>query len=105
MSLSSLSNSSTFSSTLGSWNLDEIKSVNLPQKVASAFTAITGGLTGADYVPVLYVGKQVVNGTNYCILAVQRVISAVPEVRLVKMVLNVASDGSTSLVSVSGIAL
>lgn len=90
---------------LGSWNIDEIKSVNLPQKVASAFTAITGGLVGAEYQPVLYVGKQVVNGTNYCVLALQTLITANPEKRLVKMIINVAADGSTSLVSVSGIAL
>lgn len=90
---------------LGNWNLDEIKSVNLPQKVASAFTAITGGLTGAEYMPVLYVGSQPVNGTNYCILAIQTTVLATPIKRLVKMVINVAADGAASLVSVSGIAL
>ena len=74
---------------LGGWNIDEMKSVNFPQKAASAFTAITGGLVGADYQPVLYVGSQVVNGTNYCILAVQTLTTAEPEKRLVKMIINV----------------
>jgi len=91
--------------TLGGWNIDEIKGVNLPQKVASAFTAVTGGLTGADYQPVLYVGKQVVNGTNYCIIALQTLVTAKPEKRLVKMIINEALDGSASLVSISGMAL
>ncbi|MBQ7155902.1 MAG: hypothetical protein IJR85_10170 [Synergistaceae bacterium] len=45
---------------LGSWEIDEIKSVNLPQKVQSAFTAVMGDLVGADYMPVFYVGKQLV---------------------------------------------
>lgn len=89
----------------GEWNIDEIKSVNLPQKVASAFTSVTGGLVGAEYIPVLYVGKQLVNGTNYCLIAVQTIITAKPEKRLVKIVINVAEDGVASLVSVSGIAI
>ena len=91
--------------TLGGWNIDEMKGVNLPQKVQSAFTAVTGGLVGADYEPVLYVGSQVVNGTNYCILAKQTIITATPEVRLVKMIINVATNGTASLVSLSGIAI
>ena len=90
---------------LGGWNIDEIKSCNLPQKAASAFTAVTGGLVGADYQPVLYVGSQVVNGTNYCIFAVQKLVVPNPEKRLVKMIINVSSTGEASLVSVSGIAL
>ena len=90
---------------LGGWNVDEMKAVNLPQKVQSAFTTITGGLVGADYQPVLYVGSQVVNGTNYCILALQSIVAPNAEKRLVKMIINVASNGGTSLVSVIGVAL
>ena len=90
---------------LGGWNIDEIKGVNLPQKVASTFTAVTGELVGAEYMPVLYVGKQIVNGTNYCIICVQRIVIPNSEKRLVKMVINEAPDGKASLVSVSGIAL
>lgn len=90
---------------LGGWNIDEMKSVNLPQKAQSAFTAITGGLVGAEYMPVLYVGSQIVNGTNYCILALQTLVLPDPEKRLVKMIINVDTKGAASLVSVSGIAL
>ena len=90
---------------LGGWNIDEMKSVNLPQKVQSAFTTVTGGLVGAEYIPVLYIGSQAVNGTNYCILAVQTIVTGTPEKRLVKMIVNVSSNGTVSLVSVSGIAL
>ena len=90
---------------LGGWNIDEMKSVNLPQKAQSAFTAVTGGLVGAEYMPVLYVGSQVVNGTNHCILAVQTLVTQTPEKRLVKMIVNVSANGSASLISVSGLAL
>ncbi|MBQ3447766.1 MAG: hypothetical protein IJG37_09000 [Synergistaceae bacterium] len=90
---------------LGGWNIDEMKGVNLPQKAQSAFTAVTGGLVGADYEPVLYVGSQLVNGINYCVLAVQTLLTATPEKRLVKMVINVDTKGVATLVSVSGIGL
>ena len=89
--------------TLGGWNIDEMKSCNLPQKAASAFANVCGGLVGAEYTPVLYVGSQVVHGTNHCIIAVQTVLTANPEKRLVKMVINEAADNSASLVSITGI--
>ena len=88
---------------LGKWDYSALKACNLPQKAASTFTAITGGLVGAEYIPVLYVGSQLVNGVNYCIIALQTVITGKPEHRLVKMVINEATDGTASLVSVSGI--
>ncbi len=90
---------------LSGWELDEFRGIKLPQKVASAFTAVTGELTGADYQPIVYLGKQVVNGTNYCLLALQRIITAKPEKRLVKMIINEAADGTASLVSVTGFAI
>ncbi len=31
----------------GGWNLDDVKGCNLPQKVQSAFTAVTGELVGS----------------------------------------------------------
>lgn len=90
---------------LGSWDISEIKGCNLPQKAQSAFTAVTGELVGADYQPVLYVGSQLVNGTNYCILAIQTIITAEPKKNLVKVIVNVSTSGVASLVSVSGIAI
>lgn len=90
---------------LGSWDISEIKGCNLPQKAQSAFTAVTGELVGADYQPVLYVGSQIVNGTNYCILAIQTIITAEPKKNLVKVIVNVSTNGVASFVSVSGIAI
>lgn len=91
--------------TLGGWNIDEMKGCNLPQKAQSAFVAVTSDLEGADYQPVLYVGSQVVNGVNYCILAKQTIITANPEYRLVKVIVNVSSNGTPSLVSISRIGI
>lgn len=90
---------------LGGWNFDEVKSANLPQKVASAFTAVTGGLVGVDYMPVAYAGSQVVNGINHCIIALQTIVVPDAEKRLVKMIINIDTDGKASLVSVSGLGI
>ncbi len=91
--------------TLGGFDIDEMKGVNLPQKVQSAFTEVTGGLVGAEYMPVLYVGKQLVNGTNYCIIALQTLVTRETVKRLVKMVIHVDLDGAASLISVRGLSL
>ena len=90
---------------LGGWNLDEVKGCNLPQKVQTAFTAVTSELVGADYEPIAYLGNQQVNGTNYRILALMRAIAPNAEKKLVKMIINEAPDGLVRLVSVSGAAL
>lgn len=90
---------------LGSWNIDEVKGCNLPQKAQSAFTAVTSDLVGADYEPIAYLGSQLVNGTNYRILALKTTIVPNGGKTFVKMVINSAADGSTRLVSVSRVAL
>lgn len=90
---------------LGGWNLDEVKGCNLPQKVQTAFTSVTSELVGADYEPIAYLGSQMVNGTNYRILALMRTITSNAEKKIVRMIINEAPDGSVRLVSVSGAAL
>lgn len=90
---------------LGGWNLDEVKGCNLPQKVQTAFTAVTSELVGADYEPIAYLGSQQVNGMNYRILALMRTVTLNAEKKIVKMIINKAPDGSVRLVSVSGAAL
>ena len=90
---------------LGGWDISELKCCNLPQKAASAFTGATADLVGVDYEPVLYVGSQVVNGTNYCILAVQTLLTAQPKKRLVKLIIHESLHAEYKLHSVSVINL
>ncbi len=90
---------------LGGWTLADFNGVKLPQKVASGFVAVTGEMVGAEYQPILFLGTQVVNGTNYCVLAVQKLVTPKTEGRIVKVIINEATDGSFSLVSISGVAL
>lgn len=87
---------------VGGWDISELKEVKLPQKAQSAFDAIMNGLVGAEYIPLLYVGSQLVNGTNYCIIALQTIVCANPMKRLVKMVIN-EKNGQASIVSINRI--
>ncbi len=90
---------------LGGWDISELRPCNLPQKAASAFIGATADLVGANYEPVLYVGKQLVNGTNYCIIALQTLVTAQPKKRLVKLVIHESLHAEYSLQSVSIIGL
>ena len=90
---------------LGGWNVEEVKGCNLPQKVQSAFTAVTGELTGADYEPIAYLGSQTVNGTNYRVLALKTPSVLNGEKSFVKIIVNVAADGTMRLVSISRVAI
>ena len=88
---------------VGGWNIDGLKGASLPQKAASAFTKFTDGLVGAEYIPLLYIGSQTVNGTNYCYIALQTIICAQPMKRLVKLILNEDLNGKVTAVSVTRI--
>ena len=91
--------------SLGGWKIADFVGVKLPQKAASGFVAVTGELVGADYQPIVLLATQVVNGTNYCVLATQKLATANAEPRFVKVIFNEAPNGSFSLVSISGIAI
>lgn len=91
--------------TLGDWSLDDVKGCNLPQKVQSAFTDATSELVGADYEPIAYLGSQVVNGTNYKILALKTPVVPNGTKSFVKMIVNYGTDGTSRLVSISRAAL
>ena len=90
---------------LGGWDISEMKACNLPQKAQTAFTGATLGLVGASYEPVLYVGKQLVNGTNYCFIALQTLVTAQPKKRLVKLIIHESLQAEYTLQSVSIIGL
>lgn len=71
----------------------------VPQKVASAASAIeNSGLTGASYKPLVYCGKQTVNGTNFWFIAEQTLVTATPEKHIVKLAVNLL-NGEYKLVT------
>lgn len=73
----------------GGIQLAQFKDVALPQEVATAFFAVTAQLIGATYTPVLYVGSQLVNGTNYYVLAERAIVVPNAPKSLVCVVINV----------------
>ena len=49
---------------------------SMPQRAASAWSAMeSGGLVGASYKPLLYVGTQLVKGVNHWFIAEQTLIT------------------------------
>ncbi len=79
---------------VGGWELAPMKACDLPEVVATGFNAVVKGLVGAKYIPVLYCGSQVVNGTNHMIICEQTLATAEAEKHIVKLVLNASADPS-----------
>ena len=52
----------------GEWNYVKASACALPEKAATAFGKATEDFCGSKLTPVLYVGDQLVSGTNYCII-------------------------------------
>ena len=77
---------------VGGWELVEMQSCPLPEKVATGFSEVTQSMVGAKYVPVLYVGTQVVHGINHMLICKQTVAAQGAPAHLVKMVLNQNTD-------------
>lgn len=73
----------------GQIELAEFKGMTtFPQKAASAWHAAMNGLTGAGYKPLLFVGTQIVKGTNYYFICEQTLTTRNPERHLVKLAIN-----------------
>ena len=62
--------------------------IKMPQKAASAWSAIEGGLVGASYKPLVYVGSQQVKGVNHWFIAEQTLMTATPEKKIVTLAIN-----------------
>ena len=68
---------------------------SLPQAVASAVGIVNSGILGATYLPVWYVGKQVVNGINHFIICEQVRATKNKDKGIVGLVINIPpGDGS-----------
>ena len=72
----------------GGWKLADFEAAGLPERAASAFTAVTMDLVGATYIPVLYCGQQTVKGYNYMILCEQKLSDQEGTRHLVQMIIN-----------------
>ena len=86
----------------GAIEFTKMKTCILPQVLNNAFYEVTSKLMGAKYVPVLYVGSQIVHGTNYYLIAEQTLMNANKTKHIVKMVINV-NEGGNSLVEIGNV--
>ena len=71
----------------GTWNVNVVTS-GMPQKVATAFSALGEQLVGAEYEPIAYLGSQLVNGTNHAVLAKQIITTGRDTTNVVVIVFN-----------------
>ena len=60
----------------------------MPQKAASAWSTVFSGYFGASFKPLLYVGKQDVNGVNHWFLAEETFVTLGGERRIVLFAIN-----------------
>ena len=79
----------------------EQQECKLPQRAASAFS-VTGGLTGASYKAMAYLGPQGVKGNNYVYIAQQTLVLAQPERHIVLVTIN-EFDGKYNVVGIERI--
>ena len=85
----------------GSWNVNVVTGNKLPQKVATAMSALSETMLGAEYEPMAVLGTQVVNGTNYAVLAKQTILSGKDSVNVVVMIFNEKpNDEKATLVNI-----
>ena len=93
-----------FGDVLGGYEIINIPASSLPQDAASAvFGAINSGLLGATYVPIWYVGYQIVNGKNHLFLCKEVRVTKNRDTKIVGLVINTPpsknNDGSGSRVA------
>lgn len=62
---------------------------SLPQAVASAVGIVNSGILGATYLPIWYVGKQVVNGINHFLICEQVRATKNKDKGIVGLVINI----------------
>lgn len=87
----------TLAPGFGSYTLVDRAANRLPQKLASFLSNLNGSLLGATYIPVWYVGYQLVNGTNHLVICEQVRTTRDQHHALVGVVVNIPplqSDGT-----------
>ena len=60
----------------------------MPQRAASAWSAVNVGLVGASYKPLIYVGQQQVRGVNHVFIAEQTLTTNPPVKHIVTIAVN-----------------
>lgn len=75
----------------GTWTIN-INTSGMPQKVATATAKLNETLIGAEYMPIAYIGSQIVNGINHAVLMEQVLTTARDTKNVVLVVFNEKED-------------
>lgn len=86
-------------SKLGNWEV-KVSVSGMPQRVATAVSALSEQLIGAEYTPIAYLGSQVVNGTNHAVLAQQLITTGKDTKNLVLLIFNEKGVSDCTLVNI-----
>lgn len=83
---------------VGNIKLEEFKgTTKFPQKAASAWSFLDG-IVGVGLKPLLYLGSQLVNGTNYWFVAERTTVTLEPKRNVVLIGVNESLKGEYSIV-------
>ena len=80
----------------GGWTIEAMGGY-VPLEMEKALKKASEGTVGTVLSPIAYMEKQIVNGVNYKVLCTSTPVVENPETKLVVAVVNVASDGQTSM--------
>jgi hypothetical protein len=80
---------------LGGWDIVNVPATSLPEELATAIGAINSEIVGATYIPIWYVGKQVVNGTNYYLVCKEVRATKDHDTMIVGLIINIPAGDIT----------
>lgn len=74
---------------LGAIKFEEFEGLTkLPQKAASAWSAVDNSLVGASFKPLVFVGTQVAKGTNYWFIVEEDMVTNPPIKHIATLAIN-----------------
>lgn len=88
---------------VGGWTASE--SPEITDEIKALFDKAMENLMGVNYVPVAYLGSQVVAGTNHCILCQATVVYPGAQPGYVLVYLYEALDGTVEILNIADLSL
>ena len=85
----------------GGWTAENASGAVLPEDVQTAFDTAVKAVTDVDYMPLAYLGSQVVAGQNYAVLCTATTDDAEPNVALAVVIIYADLSGEAKISSVS----
>ncbi len=91
----------------GGWTITEdfknYPVCDLPQGVADAFSEVMKNWVGAKYEPLMYLGTQVVSGTNHMILCRETLADREQTVKAATVIMNAPVSGEPQILAINQI--